>query len=94
MELAETGATDAVALHPDDRVLASAVRKLGDGVLPGLRIIQNDPWRWLDDLRLAVRERRRVAVRYARAWEPTIEDGVIRNARLALGGVALVNFKK
>lgn len=70
-------ATDAMALHPDDRVLASAVRKLGDGVLPGLRIIESDPWRWLDDLRLAVREHRRVAVRYARAWEPTIEDGVI-----------------
>lgn len=70
-------ATDAIALHPDDRVLASAVRKLGDGVLPGLRIIENEPWQWLDDLQLAVRERRRVAVRYARAWEPTIEDGVI-----------------
>ena len=70
-------ASDAVALRPDDRVLASAVRKLGDSVLPGLRIIRNDPWRWLDELRLAIREHRRVAVRYARAWEPTIEDGVI-----------------
>ena len=70
-------ATDAVALHPDDEVLASAVRKLHDGVLPGFRLLGSEPWTQLDELREAIEQRRRIKIRYARAWTPAIEEAVV-----------------
>ncbi|HYI59790.1 MAG TPA: WYL domain-containing protein [Microlunatus sp.] len=70
-------ATDAVALHPDDEVLASAVRKLHDGVLPGFRLIEAEPWSELAELRAAIKDRCLIKITYARAWEPAIGEEVI-----------------
>ena len=70
-------AHDALALHPDDPVLVSAVGKLSDGVLPGFRIIQPEPWSQLDELRTAIRDHHKITIRYARAWSPEIEELVI-----------------
>lgn len=70
-------AHDALALHPDDPVLASAVGKLRDGVLPGFRVIEPEPWAHLDELRAAIRDHRRITITYARAWSPVIEELVI-----------------
>ncbi|HYI55142.1 MAG TPA: WYL domain-containing protein [Microlunatus sp.] len=70
-------ASDALSLSPDDSVLASAVGKLADGVLPGFRIITPEPWAQLDELRTAIRDHRRINITYARAWSPVIEELVI-----------------
>ncbi len=70
-------ASDALALSPEDEVLVSAVGKLADGVLPGFRIIEPEPWSHLHGLRTAVREHRRITITYARAWSPVIEELVI-----------------
>ena len=70
-------ASDAAAMNPDDQVLASAVRKLHDGVLPGFRLIEAEPWSQLDELRAAIESRHRVKITYARAWAPMIEEAMI-----------------
>jgi proteasome accessory factor C len=67
-------AHDALSLYPDDPVLASAVGKLADGVLPGFRIIEPEPWAHLDELRVAIRDHHRIMITYARAWSPVIEE--------------------
>ena len=67
-------ASDALALQPEDRVLASAVGKLADGVLPGFRIIEPEPWTHLDELRAAIQDHHRITITYARAWSPVIEE--------------------
>ena len=53
-------AHDALSLYPDDPVLASAVGKLADGVLPGFRIIEPEPWAHLDELWAAIHDHRRI----------------------------------
>ena len=70
-------ASDASVVNPDDDVLASAVRKLRDGVLPGFRLVEAEPWARLDELRRAIGERRKIKITYARAWAPVIEEGVV-----------------
>ena len=67
-------AHDALTLYPDDPVLASAVGKLHDGVLPGFRIIEPEPWTHLDELRAAIQDHRRITITYARAWSPVVEE--------------------
>lgn len=66
-------AYDELTLRPDDQILASALRKLHEGLLPGLRIVAGDPWQHLDDVRTAIAEHRKITIEYARAWSPTIE---------------------
>ena len=45
-----------------------------DGVLPGFRIIEPEPWAHLDELRAAIQDHRRITITYARAWSPVIEE--------------------
>lgn len=70
-------ANDALALNREDEVLRSAVLKLQDAVLPGLRILEAEPWSRLSQLRQAIRDRHRIEIRYARAWAPVLENAVI-----------------
>ncbi|HEY5980445.1 MAG TPA: WYL domain-containing protein [Microlunatus sp.] len=70
-------ASDALSLSPDDPVLASAVGKLADGILPGFRIIAPEPWSRLAELRTAIRDHRTIMITYARVWSPVIEELVI-----------------
>lgn len=66
-------ASDELTLRPDDAVLASAVRKLHESLLPGLRVVSPHPWEQLAEIRTAITEHRRIALTYARAWSPVIE---------------------
>ena len=70
-------ASDALSQNPDDQVLASAVRKLQEGVLPGFRLIEAEPWSRLNELRAAIDGRRRIKITYARAWTTVIEEEMI-----------------
>lgn len=70
-------ASDVLAVSPDDQVLASAVRKLHDNVLPRIRLVDAEPWSQIDELRTAMLQCRKIKITYARAWTPVIEDGVV-----------------
>ena len=73
---------DRLLLEPDNAELASAVTKLRERLLPGFQsgVIAGEPPP--EAIIRALRERRRLLVRYARAWQPEVIERVIEPYRL------------
>lgn len=74
---------DLLALEPGNTVLAEALSVLETTLLQG---IEAPGGTWLADraslFRQAIRERRRVRVRYSRTWQPGVRERVIEPHRL------------
>lgn len=71
-------ASDAVELDPADEVLAAAVTKLQEALLPGVHIVPDEPLQQLADLRDAITTGRQVRLTYARFWSPVIEEKIVQ----------------
>lgn len=70
-------ASDAVALDPDNLVLASSLSRLHHALFPSLQVVPAEPWQQLAELRSAIAARQRVRLTYARFWSPVIEETII-----------------
>ena len=66
---------DRLELEPENETLRSAVNKLRAGLLPGVTPSVRGPLeRPPSDFEVARRQRRRVAIVYARAWHPGVTE--------------------
>ena len=70
-------ASELSAREPDNRVLAEAMEKLRAAFLPGLRPISTFRAEVVAQLGQAIGARRRVRIRYSRAWEPGVYERVV-----------------
>lgn len=75
-------AAELSSLEPDNVVLASAVRRLGESVLGGVEGRGGFKADVAGDLRRAATARRRVRLTYARAWQPGVVERVVEPLRV------------
>lgn len=75
-------ASELAALEPGNTALASAVERLGAGVLGGVQGHGGAYAGVAADLRRAAAEQRRVRLRYARAWQPGVVERVVEPWRV------------
>lgn len=75
-------ARDRLVLEPDNEILQSAADKLGRGLLPGIMADEPTPWRPPADVEGARAQRRKITIRYARAWHPGVIERTVEPYRL------------
>lgn len=75
-------ARDRLDLEPDNEILRSALDKLRAGLLPGITDGQSASWRPPADFERARTERRKITIRYARAWHPGVVEPTVEPYRL------------
>lgn len=73
---------DRLELEPANEILRSAVERLREGLLPGVGPTEAPVWRPPHEYEQARRDRRRIKISYARAWQPGVVERVVEPYRL------------